>query len=91
MNQSVELSIHDENDITLPAELAASPLSFSEIGALFTVLASQKLSDSPNIQSKLSSPEFAAAGKSLVERGVVTHRLEGTQLTVSIDLNSIIP
>lgn len=87
---SLELTLKDDSEITLPAGLAASPLTLEEIGALACIACFQTVDDPTEaINARLPTPQMKRALTSLKARGVFKISMEGKTISMSFDLEPI--
>ena len=87
---SLELTVKNENEITLPRTLAASPLTLSEIGAIVVMACLDTLQENEDgLAARLRSEEMQTALKSLKERGVFAIAVEGKTVTIKLKLDAI--
>lgn len=88
---SLELKIAEGDDeITLPAGLAGSPLSLEEIGALTCIACFNELDDPSEVfNARFPTPEMVRALKSLQARGVFKPSVRNGKVCLSFDLKPI--
>lgn len=87
---AIELAVKSEDEITLPAGLATSQLTLSEIGAVAVLACLECQCDNYEaLKQRLASPEMLAAIKRLKELGVLAAVVEGRTVTLQVKLDAI--
>jgi hypothetical protein len=87
----LELRVHDDNEIVIPAELAQLPLSLAELGAVFVIMSLQSpLVANQGMDKKLSSDiDFIKAVRGLKDKGVLRAEQEGHRVTLTLDFKKM--
>lgn len=87
----MELQIKSDDEISLPAAIAASPLTLAEIGAIACIacIEATQGADEEGLSKRLQSPEMMEALKSLKERGVFSIGMDGNTVSMKLNLEAV--
>ena len=86
----LELTVKDDDEITLPKSIATSALTLAEIGAVVCMASIQMQDpDDEGIAVRLKSPEMLTALKSLRNRKVLEVVTEGKCVFIKLNLGEV--
>lgn len=83
---SLELTLKNDDEITLPASIAGSSLTLAEIGAV-AVLAC--LQNGEEIPARINSDEMQDAMFSLKDKGVFRPSFADGKVIITVDLEAV--
>lgn len=84
----MELTIKNDDEITLPSWIGGSKLTLAEIGAVATLACLEIDGDSEHLAARMGSPEMAEAVKGLKEKGVFKVSVGGNEVGMTLDLDA---
>ena len=84
---SIEFTIDNHDEITLPDWIGGSKLTLAEIGAVAVLACLTSNGDDADLAARISSPEMKEATEGLKEKGVFKIALVDGVVKIEIDLD----